>query len=137
VNEYGQFHDGSFDGLWINEKTAHIFLTADENQSFVAVLSGVVALNASEFRAGSIILSVDTRESEEIGRDDIAELYDLHEGAANEAHVFRQLAKARDEKLMLLVIAPSYDAYCLVLAGSMELLPRADWIRRYCPGEIT
>ena len=134
MNEYGQFHDGSFDGLWINGKSAHVFLSTGEKRPFTVTLLEVAALSASEFRAGSIVLSVETRESEEISAKDIADLFDLHEGTADEAQVARQLAKARAEKLLLFTIAPSYGAYCLILARYMDLVPRRDWIRRYCLG---
>lgn len=135
MKDYGEFHDGSFDGFWVYGDTVHVFLRTWDKRQFTAVVTGVTALSATGFRAGSIILSVETRDRQEIDLDDMAELYDLPEGAAGAAQAARHLAKAREENLMVLAISPSYGADCLVLAHSMELLERAEWIRRYCHNE--
>lgn len=41
------------------------------------------------------------------------------------------LAKAQQEGLTLLQINPSYGGTCLVLARSVDLLERNEWLARY------
>jgi hypothetical protein len=123
MKEYGQFHDGFLDGLWIDGDTAQLYLRTAEGRRFVATSNGVVALDASGFRAGNIVLSVSTRNHDEIDLRDIRSLYDLRDGPEGEEQSVNLLAKARNEKLTVLEVTPSYGACCLVLTKSVEIRP--------------
>jgi len=122
MKQYDQFHDGRLEGLRIDGETVHVYLTTLEKEKFVAVADGVVALDANGFRAGNIILSVSTRNGEEIVVADIQELYELRNGHAGEDQANNLLSKAQQGKLTLLEITPSYGAGCLVLAKSVRFL---------------
>jgi hypothetical protein len=126
MTTHGQFHDGYLEGLWIDGTTVHVYLCTLEKERFTAVADGVVALGATGFRAGNIILDVATRDREEIVFRDIAELYDLQDGPAGERQGMKLLGKAQQDGLTLLAINPSYGATCLVLAHSVDLLERND-----------
>ncbi len=119
---YEQFHDGYFEGLRIEDQTVHVYLRTMEKERFAAVANGVVALDANGFRAGNIVLSVSIRNNEEIVLADIQELYDLRDGPAGDDQGKNLLAKARQEKLTLLEVVPSYGASCLVLAKSVDFV---------------
>ena len=134
MKNYGQFHDGYLEGLWIYDTIVHVFLRTLGKERFTAVAEGVVALGASGFRAGNLILQVALRGNDEIVFRDIAELYDLQDGSAGEDQGMRLLGKARQEGLTLLAIDPSYGATCLVLAHSVDLLERNEWLTRYLMG---
>jgi len=131
MKTYSQFHDGDLEGLWIDGTTVHVYLRTLEKERFTAVAEGVVALGASGFRAGNLIFEVVTRDRDEIDFRDIAELYDLRDGPAGEGQGMQLLGKARQEGLTLLAIDPSYGATCLVLARSVDLLDRNEWLARY------
>jgi hypothetical protein len=128
MKNYSQFHDGNLEGLWIDDTVVHVYLRTLEKERFVAVAEGVVALAASGFRAGNLIFEVVTRDHEEIASSDIAELYDLQEGSAGETQGAQLLEKARHEGLILLEINPSYGATCIVMAHSVDLIARNDWL---------
>jgi hypothetical protein len=49
---YDQFHDGSLDGLLIDQISVYVFLRTEEGQLFVVLASGVVAMAADGFNAG-------------------------------------------------------------------------------------
>jgi hypothetical protein len=85
MRKYGQFHDGFFEGFWINGTTVHVFLSTLEKERFTAIAEGVVALDANGFRAGNIIFDAIVRDHEEIVFRDITQLYDLREGPAGES----------------------------------------------------
>ncbi len=121
VKEYELFHDGDFEGLWIRGETVHVYLRTAENKHFEAVANGVAALGANGFRKGNIVLSVSTRSHAEIVLADIRELYDLRDGPEGRVQAENLLAKARQEKLTLLEVLPSYGATCLVLAESVDV----------------
>jgi len=48
MKSYGEFHDGSFDGLLIEETATYVFLSTTEKQRYVFVAYEVNALNADE-----------------------------------------------------------------------------------------
>jgi hypothetical protein len=85
VRKYGQFHDGFFEGLWIDSTTVHVFLSTLEKERFTAVAEGVAALDSGGFRAGNIIFDVVVRDHEEIVSRDVAQLYDLQQGSEGKA----------------------------------------------------
>ncbi len=119
-----QFHDGSFDGVWIDGATAYAFLSTVNHERFVAVATRVAALRADGFKAGSIVFDVLIREADELTLDDIAELYDLREGAAGESQAKQLLLNAREQGLKLFEVDPSYGGSCMVLAGGIEVVPQ-------------
>jgi hypothetical protein len=131
---YSQFHDGFLEGFWIDGTTVHVYLSTLEKERFTVVVAGVVALGASGFRAGNLIFQVATRGNDEIVSRDIAALYDLQDGPAGESQGMRLLGKARQDGLILFEIDPSYGATSLILAHSVDLLPRNEWLARYLVG---
>jgi hypothetical protein len=131
MKNHDQFHDGVLEGLWIDGAIVHVFLSTLKKERFTAVAEGVVALAANGFRAGNIIFEVLTRGHEEIVIRDIAELYDLQDGPLGEGQGIQLLGKAQREGLTLLEINPSYGGTCLVLAHSIYLLERNEWLVRY------
>ena len=92
---------------------------------------GVVALDANGFRAGNVVFDAIVRDHEEIVFRDITQLYDLREGPAGESQGMRLLDRARQEGLTLLEVSPSYGGTCMVLAHSVDLLERTQWLARY------
>jgi hypothetical protein len=131
MKKYAQFHDGFFEGFWIDGTTVHVYLSTLEKERFTAVADGVVALDANGFRAGNIIFDVVVRDYEEVTSRDIEALFDLGEGPAGEDQRMRQLDNAKREKLSLLEIGPSYGGAFMVLAQSVNLLERTEWPSRY------
>ena len=132
MTNYGQFHDGFFEGLWIDEATVHFFLSTEEKERFTAVTTGVVRLIVDGLREGNIILDVLTREPDEITTDDTSELYGSQSDASKEEVARRFLAEVRQQGLIIFEIDASYGGTCLALVHSVELLPRVEWMRRYC-----
>jgi hypothetical protein len=120
----GQFHDGLFEGFWIDESRVHIFLSTSQKVRFVALAEGVAALSADGFRRGNIVFDVIARDRDEITPNDIESLYELAQGPEGETKRSELLERARKE-LVVLEISPSYGAGCLVLARSVQLQPRS------------
>jgi hypothetical protein len=135
MKNYSEFHDGYLEGLWTPEGgIAHVFIATDasvEKKQFTAVMSGVVMLRAGEFREGNIILEVLVRDHDEITVQDIGRLYELAPGHTPEDWEHQLLERARNERMIILEINPSYGASCLVLGRTVEFLKRADWTARY------
>jgi hypothetical protein len=130
VNHH-EFHDGSFDGLWVNGTSVHVFLSTVRGEGFVALATGVKALAAGGFRPGNIIFEVLTREHMEVTAQDIAELYDLAQGPGRAGQCERLLSDVNRLSLKVLEINPSYGGMCLALADSIDLIPRDDWKERF------
>jgi len=126
MKKYAQFHDGFFEGFWIDGTTVHVYLSTLEKERFTAVADGVAALDASGSRAGNIIFDVVVRDYDEVTSRDIEALFDLGEGPAGEDQRMRQLDKAKRGKLSLLEIGPSYGGAFMVLAQSVNLLERTE-----------
>lgn len=137
MNNFGRFHDGSLDGILIDQASVWVFLRTAERHPFVIRAGGVVALVADGFRAGNIILDVLSRQNGELTLHDIAEVYGLPAGAGRDDQAQKLLTKAREQKLIILEINPSYGASCLVLSQSVELLPRNEWAERYSASAVS
>lgn len=135
MSDYGQFHDGHFEGLWIDDTTVHVYLRTVEKKRFTVVAEGVVALGAGWLREGNIILNAAIRRANEILFHDVAEVFELENDSAGETQTTRELEKAQQKGLILLRVNPSYGATCLVLAQSVELLERKEWLARYITGK--
>jgi hypothetical protein len=130
MKTYGQFHDGSFDGLLVEDKTAHVFATTYEKQRYVLIAAEVVALVAGGLRAGNIIFDVQTQDYSEISLEDVIEVYG-YRATTDDQHARNSLEKSQREGLVLLSVNPSYGGSCLVLAQSVALLHRQEWTERY------
>ena len=126
----GEFHDGSFDGLWIDGKTVHLFLSSVDKQRFVVVAHSVAALSAGGIKAGNIVFEVSTRPCNELSADDIAEMYHLKEGEPGKEQALQLIEKARQQKLVLLEVCPSYGGRCVLLARSLSFSPWEDWMHQ-------
>ncbi len=136
MKEYAEFHDGSFEGLWIDGKTAHIFLATVERDRFVIVAEDVAELAVEGVRSGNIIFEVFTRDSEEVLPQDIRSLYALQEDSVGDTQCANLLEKVRFQGWRILEINPSYGASCLILASSICLFRREDWTKlQLKPGE--
>lgn len=123
MRNYGQFHDGFFEGLRTPEKgIVHVYLSTSERVRTTVVLTGVVMLKVTGFREGNIIFDVLTRDHKEITFQDVAELYELqpsHEPAAWEKQL---LEKAQQQSFQIFAINPSYGGSCLILAQAVEFM---------------
>jgi hypothetical protein len=127
MTNYNQFHDGWLDGLLIDQKSVQVFLSTEEKQPFVIAAGGVVALSADGFKAGNIIFEVLTKQQDELTLQDITESYGLSVEINDQEQAQKLLEKARERGLTVLQINPSYGATCILLAESIDLLPRHEW----------
>lgn len=130
MTNYDQFHDGWLDGLLIEKTSVQVFISIEEKQPYMSAASGVAALSADGFKAGNIIFEVLTKQQDELTLRDIAESYGLSADVNGQEHAQKLLAKARERGLTVLQINPSYEATCILLAESVELLPRHEWAGR-------
>lgn len=137
MKNYGQFHDGFFEGLWIPDKEiAHVFLSTSKKERVTVILTGVVMLKASGLKEGNIIFEVLTRDHDEITLQEIAVLYDLKSGHEPAKWEQELLEKARQEDFMLFELNPSYGGSCLILARTTEFMNREEWAERYARCEM-
>jgi hypothetical protein len=131
MNDYGDFHDGVLEGVWVDDSTAYVFLSTLMKKRYSVVADGIVALTVTNFKKGNLIFEVVARGHEELTMDDIAALCDLREGKEGEEQAAKLLAKARQERLSILDISPSYGATCLLLAHSIKIIDQNEWSARY------
>jgi hypothetical protein len=124
---YEQFHDGAFEGLLIEGKTVHVFVSTDRNEQFVLIARAVAALTADGILAGNIILDIETRATEELTLEDIRDAFE-YDRPEDDAYAKNALSKAQQSKLSLLAISPSYGGSCLILAESINLIAREEWM---------
>jgi hypothetical protein len=120
MEKFDQFHDGYLDGLLIQGTSVSIFLSAEDRQEFVLEVGGVLSLKVDGFRQGNIIFDVIIRDGDNITIHDIINLF----GFKDEAKALKKFEESRRMNLIVLEINPSYGASCLILAESVELLPR-------------
>ncbi len=123
-----EFHDGSFEGLWIAGKAASFFLGTSAGEHYAFHADGVAALRVDGVKAGNIIFEVLERSSEDITIEDIRGLYDLQSGPAGEAQGRTLWEGAKSGRKVILEINPSYGATVMVLACSLTLLRREEWL---------
>jgi hypothetical protein len=131
MRNYHEFHDGWFEGLWIDGPRTHVYLSTIAKERFTIVAEDVVALSADDIKTGNIIFEVLTRTHEELNEDDIAILPELQMIDASQKNI--PLERAHQQKLMILEINPSYGGSCLILARSFDLMDRSEWLERYLP----
>jgi len=120
MEKFDQLHDGYLDGLLIQGVTVHVFLSTADRREFVLEVPGVVSLKVDGFRQGNIIFDVLIRKGDDITLHDIVKVFEFKD----EARALRKLEEARRMNLIVLEINPSYGASCIILAESVELLPR-------------
>lgn len=135
MKNYSEFHDGFFDGLLLGEKSAHIFVSTEHKELFVIEVLDVVALSASDIKAGNIVYEVLTRSGVELTLEDIIAVKGPFPEISEQSFAQRGLVQALEDNLILLEINPSYGATCLVLARSVQLCNRQEWIGRHMLGE--
>lgn len=126
MKKYPEFHDGFFEGLWIDGTRIHIYLSTLRRERFVVAADGVVRLFATGVKEGNIVFDVVIRNHDELTLDDVAAVYDMAGSPRAEEQASQLLDQARKQKLVLLEISPSYGASCLVLARSVDVVDR-DW----------
>jgi hypothetical protein len=131
MKNYDDFHDGTFDGVWVDDATAYVFLNTFNKEPFTAVAGGIAALTVTGFKKGNLVFEVVTRSHDEVTAKDIADLYDLTEGEDGIAQAAKLLMKAQQERLSILEITPSYGATCLLLSRSIEVMKRNEWSQLY------
>jgi hypothetical protein len=130
MTQYGQFHDGWLDGLLIEQAFVQVFISTEEKQPYVMAASGVAALSAGGFKAGNIIFEVLTKQQDELTLQDITESYGLSADVNGQEQAQKLLGKAQERGLTVLQINPSYGGACILLAESIDLLPRNEWVER-------
>jgi hypothetical protein len=119
--EIPDFHDRSFDGLWISDqKRIHLFLRTVEGERFTLLLDGVKLLRALNVREGNIILDLNSLDSAKLTADHIEEVYDLAE-ADKEAQITKFLRSAKDAGLNAFEMSSAYGAECIALFTRAEL----------------
>jgi hypothetical protein len=126
---FKEFHDGWFQGFWINEKQVYLFLATDRKERFVVVVEDIEALSVNGVKAGNIIFEVLTRDHEEILPEYIEILYELPPTPARGEEVKNLTARAIQGGFSLLEINPSYGATCLVLARAFRLVTYDKWLK--------
>lgn len=129
--DYSIFHDGSFDGIWLDGKSAHIFLATPDHESHVIVASGVTLLKADDVRQGNIIFDVLPRSAAELSPDDLDVFLHDSDDPKRQEGATALLETARANGLSFLQITPSYGAICSVMAKTFELIRRQNWLSRY------
>ncbi|MGB8988241.1 MAG: hypothetical protein WCC37_16685 [Candidatus Sulfotelmatobacter sp.] len=128
MKTYREFHDGFFEGLWIDGKRVHVFLATTDMERFTIVADGVAGLNVEGLQKGNIILDIVAKTHGEWSDQDVATLPELRMIDSSKPNV--PLARARQHELMVLEINPSYGGSCLMLAKSFNLLCRKEWLER-------
>jgi hypothetical protein len=129
MTNYREFHDGWFDGLLVEKKTAHVFVSTHEKQRHVFTARGVLALLANEIREGNIILDLSTRPAIEVTLEELVSRAHTHPPYSAGGIDAKLLERAREQNLTILTINPSYGGTCLVLAESFESLTHDEWLQ--------
>lgn len=120
MKNFDEFHDGSLDGLLIEDGVVHLFLRTADKQKFDLKVSGLLSLKLDDFRQGNIIYEVVIRGGNELTLSDMS-LY----GFQDEAKAVAKLHESQHNGIVALEINPSYGGQCLLLAKSVEL--RVGW----------
>lgn len=136
MKNLSEFHDGLFNGLWITGKTVHIFLSTSAGGQHVLVAEGVAALRSDGVKAGNVIFEVLERGPDEIALQDIQSLYDLQPGSRGEAQGAQLRERACAERELILEINPSYGATVMLLASSLSLWKREEWVSQVFPKAV-
>jgi hypothetical protein len=124
MKNHHQFHDGRLDGVLLDQKSVKLFLRTEQKEPFILLVRGVIAMAVDGFRAGNIIFDVLLRQGDELTLEDMTDVHALIPGPRGEEQARKFLEQARERKLIIVEINPSYGATCRVLAESAELLSR-------------
>jgi hypothetical protein len=124
MKNFDQFHDGWLDGVLLDQKSVKLFLRTVQNESFILLARGVVAMAVDGFRPGNIIFDVLLRQGDELTLEDMTDVRELIPDPGGEEKVRKYLKQARERKLIIVEINPSYGATRRILAESAELLSR-------------
>ena len=130
MKKFDGFHDGFLDGLLLDGSSAYIFVTTPEQWHFVLDVSGVAAVDAGTFKEGNIIFDILIYGWDELTVEQMAVVHGPVSAYGLPDQTQRWLTKARQERLSLLEINPSYGAACLVLAHTIDLRHREEWLER-------
>lgn len=130
MKKYNEFHDGFLDGLLLDGPSAYIFVSTPEKWQFVLEISGVAAVDAGTFKEGNVIFDVLVYGSDELTLEQMIAVHGPMSEYGLPDQAQRWLTKARQEGLHLLEINPSYGAACLVLAHTIDLRHREEWLGR-------
>jgi hypothetical protein len=111
---FKDFHDGEFEGIWIEGATAHVFVKTLQGERFVLTATGVAALAADGFCAGNIILDIESTSAKDLTTRDISDVRRYRPGMEDE-HASKSLRKAsggrphhaRDQPLIRRQLPPS------------------------------
>ena len=93
-------------------------------------ISGVAAVDAGTFKEGNIIFDVLIYGCDELTLEQMIAVHGPMSEYGLPDQAQRWLTKARQEGLNLLEINPSYGAACLVLAHTIDLRHREEWLGR-------
>ena len=126
---FKDFHDGEFEGIWIEGATAHVFVKTLQGERFVLTATGVAALAAVGFCAGNIILDIESTSAKDLTTRDISDVRRYRPGMEDE-HASKSLRKAQEGGLTMLAINPSYGGSCLLLCAGVGVATRHAWLDR-------
>jgi hypothetical protein len=129
MKNYHEFHDGWFEGLWIDGKRVHVYLSTVNKKAFTMVAQAVAGLSVDGLKTGNIILDVLVKTHEELNDHDVATLPELQMIDTTKPNL--ALQKVHEQKLSVMEINPSYGGSCLILAQSFALFERTEWFQRY------
>ena len=114
-------HDGFFDGLWLSEdKFISVFVRTEKGERSTLVLRDLEALRVSDLKAGNIIFDLVLIDLRDLTPEHIKDVYQLQ--LEENAQAEKLLKNAKERRLSLLQINPSYGAECNFLFGSAEIL---------------
>jgi hypothetical protein len=132
VVAWDDFHDGTVDGILVDQKTVYVLISTAAKKSYVALARDVVRARVTEFRQGNIILSAQNYRAVDVTLRHVSFVCDLGDSVDDTAKARNMLEKVRREHLTILEIQPSYGATCMVMARSIDLI-----LRRQMPwGEL-
>jgi hypothetical protein len=127
-NYYSQFHDGNFDGVWVEGKEARLLLTSNDHHAFVLIATGVRAMFVDGFRLGNIVFDIEVHDGPSVSIQKIADVYQLPSTQDGEKKAVELFERACQQKLKLLEVSASYGGTCLILAASFDLIERSSWL---------
>jgi hypothetical protein len=131
MRKFDEFHDGALEGIWIDKRTVHLFLSTDDGDRSCLVASGVGELALDQMCLGNVIFEVVLHDESELTPKDIRDVFRLVTDPAGDQYCEREFEKAKAAHSILVEINSSYGASCLLIAQSVELLESKEWSRRY------
>ena len=118
------FHDGHFDGLWLEpSNVVFLFLRTSDRRPYTISLQGVHGMTLSDVKAGNIIFDLVFRSASELTSSDVAILYDLDE---NSEQATKLRNSKRETKLQILELNATYGAQSLFLFENFQIIEKVD-----------